>query len=56
MNKAICHEIRALQSDHTLKVYQAYGDPIADEAVRRGTLDPPFKMDRMTWSSLLSCG
>ena len=32
-----------------LRVYQAYNDNIADEAVRFGTFGAHFKMERMTW-------
>lgn len=44
------HQIRALYDEHTIRVYQAYSDPIADAALAHGTfVSPPFKMDRMTW-------
>jgi hypothetical protein len=44
------HQIRALYDEHTIRVYQAYSDPIADTALAHGTfVSPPFKMDRMTW-------
>ena len=43
-------QIRAVHSDTTIRVYQAYSDAIADAALARGTFtSPPFKMDRMTW-------
>ena len=43
-------EIRALYSDTTIRVYQAYSNEIADTAIRNGTfISPPFKMGRMTW-------
>ena len=43
------HEIRAVYSQETIWVYQAYPHDIADEAVRLGTFGQRFKMDRMTW-------
>lgn len=44
------HEIRAVYDDETIRVYQAYSDPIANTALANGTfVSPPFKMDRMTW-------
>ena len=42
-------EIRALFTDTTIRVYQAYNSYIAEEAVRIGTFGPLFCMDRMTW-------
>lgn len=43
-------QIRAAFDDRTIRVYQAYGDAIADAALERGTfVSPPFKKDRMTW-------
>jgi hypothetical protein len=43
-------EIRAVYDVRTIRVYQAYGDAIADAALSRGTfVSPPFKMERMTW-------
>ena len=43
------NEIRACFTNDTIRVYQAYNDAIADEALRLGTFGPEFKMDRMTW-------
>ncbi len=43
------YEIRAVYSQKTIRVYQAYSDDIASEAVKMGTFGPKFKMDRMTW-------
>lgn len=43
------HEIRAVFSEDTIRVYQAYPHDIADEAVRLGTFGQRFKMERMTW-------
>ena len=43
-------EIRANYNSHTIRVYQAYSDAIADSAVERQTfVSPPFSMSRMTW-------
>ena len=42
-------EIRAVYTDDTIRIYQAYNKTIADEAVRRGTFGSSFKMERMTW-------
>lgn len=43
------NEIRAVYSQKTIRVYQAYSSDIASEAVRAGTFGPKFKRDRMTW-------
>jgi Domain of unknown function (DUF4291) len=44
------HQIRAVHDANTIRVYQAYADPIADAALAHGTfVSPPFKMERMTW-------
>jgi hypothetical protein len=44
------HQIRAKFNGQTVRVYQAYGDDIADAALAHGTfVSPPFKMERMTW-------
>lgn len=45
MNK----EIRAVYTEETIRVYQAYNKVIADEAVQKGTFGECFKLDRMTW-------
>lgn len=42
-------EIRAIYTDTTIRVYQAYNSAIANEAVRLGTFGNEFKMTRMTW-------
>lgn len=42
-------EIRALYNETTIRVYQAYNEKIADEAVKLGIFGQHFKMDRMTW-------
>ena len=38
------HEIRAVYTDKTIRVYQAYNQIIADEAVRKGTFGSHFSM------------
>ena len=43
------NEIRAVYTDSTVRVYQAYDHIIADEALALGTFGKHFKMDRMTW-------
>ena len=43
-------QIRAVYTDTTIRVYQAYSDAIADAALAAGRfVSPPFKMERMTW-------
>lgn len=42
-------EIRAVYTDKTIRVYQAYNSFIAGEAVRKGTFGDSFSMNRMTW-------
>ncbi|MDQ0470428.1 DUF4291 domain-containing protein [Labrys wisconsinensis] len=43
-------QIRAVHDAHTIRVYQAYRDEIADTALARGTfVSPPFSRTRMTW-------
>lgn len=42
-------EIRALYNEKTIRVYQAYNERIANEAIKLGTFGPLFKRDRMTW-------
>lgn len=42
-------EIRAVYTDDTIRVYQAYNSTIASEAVELGTFGENFKMNRMTW-------
>lgn len=46
MNKK---EIRAVYTEETIRVYQAYSKIIAEEAVLKGTFGEHFKMGRMTW-------
>ena len=42
-------EIRAFYTEDTVRVYQAYNQAIAEEAVKNGTFQGNFKLDRMTW-------
>ena len=42
-------EIRAVYTEDTIRVYQAYNKYIASEAVQNGTFGEKFKIDRMTW-------
>ena len=41
--------VRALFTETTVTVYQAYPPEIAAPAVRAGTFVPPFRRERMTW-------
>ncbi|MER6692052.1 DUF4291 domain-containing protein [Streptomyces minutiscleroticus] len=43
------HQIRAVFDDEVITVYQAYGERIADPALRANTFVDPFKRTRMTW-------
>ena len=38
-----------MYDEKTIRVYQAYSNTIADEAVRLGTFGTSFKLTRMTW-------
>ena len=42
-------QIRAVYNEETIRVYQAYPEVIAVEAVELQTFGPHFKMGRMTW-------
>ena len=42
-------KINALYDDDTVRVYQAYRNEIADEALELGTFGSHFKKTRMTW-------
>lgn len=44
-----CKETRALFTDNTVRIYQAFPVEIAEEAVRLGTFGSHFKMQRMSW-------
>ncbi|MFD6248356.1 DUF4291 domain-containing protein [Streptomyces roseolus] len=43
------HQIRALQTDATVTVYQAYSPEIGLEAARDGRFPAAWRRDRMTW-------
>lgn len=43
------NKIYALFDSDVIRVYQAYSDVIANEALKLGTFGALFKMDRMTW-------
>lgn len=43
------NEIRALYTKDTIRVYQAFSEEIANEAVKINTFGTGFKLDRMTW-------
>lgn len=50
MNDTPQHQIRAVYDEHTIRIYQAYSDQIADTALAAGTfVSPPFSTTRMTW-------
>lgn len=42
-------EVRAVYERDWIRVYQAYPEVIAGEAVQNGSFGPHFSMDRMTW-------
>jgi hypothetical protein len=42
-------QVRAVFTDETITVYQAYSPQIATPAVAAGRFVPPFKRERMTW-------
>ena len=48
-NDAVSYEIRAVYSDSTVRVYQAFNSRIAGEAVENGTFGRSFDLSRMTW-------
>lgn len=41
--------IRAVYNDNSIRVYQAYNNTIANEAIENGKFGLNFKRDRMTW-------
>ncbi|WP_240109514.1 DUF4291 domain-containing protein [Streptomyces sp. MUM 203J] len=43
------HQIRALHTDSTITVYQAYAPGIGPEAARDGRFPAAWRRDRMTW-------
>ena len=42
-------KIYAKYDDKTIRVYQAYNNKIADEAIKLGTFGEHFSLTRMTW-------
>ena len=42
-------EVRAVYTDTTITVYQAYSAEVASPALSAGRFVPPFKRERMTW-------
>ena len=42
-------QIRAVFTDDSITVYQAYRDAIADAALEAQRFVPPFRLERMTW-------
>jgi hypothetical protein len=42
-------QVRAVFTDRTIRVYQAYSPEIAEPALAAGTFVPPFRLGRMTW-------
>ncbi|GAA4894153.1 DUF4291 domain-containing protein [Streptomyces coeruleoprunus] len=42
-------QVRAVFTDGTITVYQAYASRIAEPALRAGTFVDPFRRERMTW-------
>ena len=42
-------KIFAMYDEQTIRVYQAYSNIIADEAIKIGTFGDSFKLSRMTW-------
>jgi len=43
------NKIFAVFDQQTIRVYQAYSNTIADEAIKIGTFGSSFKLTRMTW-------
>ncbi|WP_191015879.1 DUF4291 family protein [Treponema zioleckii] len=48
MEECNFNQIRAIFDEESVRVYQAYNDKIADEALRRGTFGSNFSTKRMT--------
>lgn len=46
---ASARQVRAVYTDETITVYQAYPAEIARPALQAGRFVPPFKRERMTW-------
>jgi len=49
MNTVITNKIYAKYDEKTIRVYQAYSDNIATQAVELQTFGDEFNMSRMTW-------
>ena len=49
MKKEEERNIYAVFDDKTIRVYQAYNDEIADEALKLGRFGSKFSLTRMTW-------
>ncbi len=49
MEKGVDKEIRAVYNQDSIRVYQAYCESIAFEAVKLGRFGEHFSMNRMTW-------
>lgn len=43
------NQIRAVYTEKSIRVYQAFNKVIAQEAIPKGTFGENFKLDRMTW-------
>lgn len=43
------YQVRALYDTHTITIYQAYNNAIADAALEAGTFVAPFSFHRMSW-------
>ena len=49
MKKEEERNIYAVFDDKTIRVYQAYNNEIADEALKLGKFGSKFSLTRMTW-------
>ena len=49
MRKEEERNIYAVFNDKTMRVYQAYNNEIADEALKLGKFGSKFSLSRMTW-------
>lgn len=43
------NKVYAVYNDEIIRVYQAYNNDIANEAIKKGTFGNNFKLERMTW-------
>ncbi|HEY0697682.1 MAG TPA: DUF4291 family protein, partial [Micromonospora sp.] len=48
-HEQVQRQIRAVHTDETITVHQAYPPEIALPALTAGRFVPPFKRERMTW-------